>query len=95
MYLREKVKFERKEGRNRMVSEDTRITKLKETLERAIARFPRVKAIQAKHPEYDVNAILEKLPLTKDDKNTYQISCFMQMRELRYKYKNGDVEYII
>jgi hypothetical protein len=93
MYLREKVKFERKEGRNRMVSEDTRITKLKETLERAISRFPRVKAIQAKHPEYDVDDILEKLPLTKDDKNTKQISRFMQIDEFHYKFKDGEIIY--
>ena len=94
-YLSEDFNLERNEGKNRMVTEDKRITKLKENLEIAISRYHRVKSIQAEYPEYDLDDVLEKLPLKKNEKNTYQISCFMQMREFRYKYKNGNVEYII
>lgn len=93
IYLSEKVKFEQKEGRNRTVSEDKRIIKIKEDLERAIHRFPKVKAIQAEHSEYGIDDILKKLQLIKDDKNTKQISRFMQMDEFHYRFKDGKIIY--
>ena len=45
--------------------------------------------------------ILEKIPLKNDEKNSYQVSCFMQMEEFDtdikkgyYKFEDGDIKYI-
>ena len=83
------------------VAENEKLVKLREKLDAAPSRFKRVKAIQEKHPEYDLDAILEKLPLSKKEYNVYQVKCFMRMNEFDtdikkgcYKYRGGNIEYI-
>ena len=102
-YLKEEMpKFKVKEGKVASVGIDARILKLRLRLSDAEKRFPRVKKMQEQHPQYTIETILAKLPLTKNNYNTYQVSCFMQMsvfdidiKKGYYKFKNVDIEYII
>ena len=96
-----KPDFKAADGKVTTVGEDDRLIKLREKLEAAPLRFARVKKIQEKHPQYDLETILEKLPLTSNKCNTYQIGCFMQMsafdtdiKKGYYKFAKGDIEYI-
>lgn len=102
-YLKEEMpKFKVKEGKVASVGIDARILKLRLRLSDAEKRFPRVKKMQEQHPQYTIETILAKLPLIKNNYNTYQVSCFMQMsffdidiKKGYYKFKNVDIEYII
>ena len=94
--------FKVADGKITTIGEDKRIIKLRERLEDAMKRFPRVKKMQEKHPEYDRETILEKMPLKNDEKNSYQIDCFMQMSEFdsdikkkHFKFEDGDIKYLI
>lgn len=96
-----KPDFKVADGKVTTVGEDDKLIKLREKLESAPLRFARVKKIQEKHPQYDLETILEKLPLTSNKSNTYQIGCFMQMsafdtdiKKRYYKFSKGDIEYI-
>lgn len=97
-----KPDFKVANGKVTTVGEDYRLIKLRDKLIAAPLRFARVKKIQEKHPEYDMETILAKLPLTNNKTNKYQIGCFMQMSNFDtdinngyYKFSNGDIEYIM
>lgn len=89
--------FKLANGKTPMTCEDSILKKLRKEIEIANSRFPRVKAIQCKHPEYDAKTILNKLPLENDSKgiNLHQIECFMNMECMSFYIKNKRIEYII
>ena len=89
--------FKLANGKTPMACEDSILKKLRKEIETANSRFPRVKAIQCKHPEYDAKTILNKLPLENDSKgiNLHQIECFMNMERLSFYIKNKRIEYVI
>ena len=94
--------FDAVDGKITTVAENETLVKLREQLDAAPRRFERVKKIQERHPEYDLDTILEKLPLSKKEDNVYQVRCFMQMdvfdadiKKGHYKYKNGKIIYIV
>lgn len=89
----EKPQFELAEGKICMTYEEPILEKIRDSIKAAESRFPRVKQIQKNHPEYNALTIMKKMSLTNDKKgyNRYQIECFMQMDELKYKLKNREL----
>lgn len=97
-YIRmEKPEFKLAEGKNAMVHEHPTLIKIKEDIKLAVSRFPKVKAMLLKHPEYNSITIMEKLHLTNDRKGStlFQIECFMKMKDFLFNIKNKEIEYII
>lgn len=94
--------FDAVDGKITTVAENETLVKLREQLDASPRRFERVKKIQERHPEYDLDTILEKLPLSKKEDNVYQVRCFMQMdffdadiKKGHFRYKNGKIIYIV
>ena len=93
----EAKKIEPEEGKIGMASEHPKVKKLREAIPVLQKRFERFRVLRASHPDLSEGDYLEKLNWSNDrkGKNLALVINFMQMKEFKYKFKDGEIEWII
>ena len=93
----EAKKIEPEEGKIGMASEHPKVKELRETITVLQKRFERFRVIRASYPDLSAGDYLKKLSWSddKEGKNLALVNIFMQMKEFKYKFKNGEIEWII
>ena len=84
------------EGKIGMASEDKNVKKLREAIPGLQKRFERFSLIYSRNPNLSPSDCLKKLGWKNDSKgeNLAFVTCFMQMKEFKYKFRDGKVELI-
>ena len=84
------------EGKIGMASEDKNVKKLREAIPGLQKRFERFSLIYSSNLNLSPSDCLKKLGWKNDSKgeNLAFVTCFMQMKEFKYKFRDGKVELI-
>jgi hypothetical protein len=84
------------EGKIGMASEDKKIKELREAIPGLHKRFERFLSLYSRNPDLSPTDCLKKLNWSngKNGDNLAIVTHFMQMKEFKYKFKNGNLEFI-
>lgn len=84
------------EGKIGMASEDKKVKDLREAILGFQKRFEKFLSIYSRNPDLSPLECLKKLSWKNDSKgeNLAIVTHFMQMKEFKHKFKNGEIEFI-
>ena len=84
------------EGKIGMASEDKNVKELRESVSGLLKRFERFLSIYSRNPDLSPLEYLKKLSWKNDSKgeNLAIVTHFIQMKEFKHKFKNGEIEFI-
>ena len=84
------------EGKIGMASEHPKVKELREAIPGLQKRFDRFSLIYSRHPDLSPSEYLKKLSWSndKEGKNLALVINFMQMKEFKYKFKGGAIQWL-
>lgn len=79
-----------------LVVENSTVKELRESISELMERFEKFQKVFAKNPTLTADELRKKLIWSDDKKgkNIALVKAFMQMKEFKYKFKNGDIVWI-